>query len=67
MINELKEDLRNELRKKTQDMKEHFNKEIQILQMNQTGILEMKNSINQIKAHWRTLPPSGRVRILRQK
>lgn len=49
MINELKENLRNELRKKIQDVKEHFNKEKEILKENQTEFLNIKDSINQIK------------------
>lgn len=37
MISELK-DLRDELKEKIQEMKQHFNKEIKILKRNQTEI-----------------------------
>ena len=49
MIKELEENIRKELREKLQDVKDHFNKEIQILKRNQTEFLEMKGMINQVK------------------
>lgn len=39
MVNEFREDLRNELREKIQDVKAHFNREI--LKRTQTEILKM--------------------------
>ena len=39
----------NELRNKMNEQKEQFTKEIEILKKNQTEILELKNSINQMK------------------
>lgn len=44
MVNELKENLRNELREKMQNIKENFSKEIDILKKSE--VLEMQNSIN---------------------
>ena len=38
-----------ELKVQLQKVKDHFNKEIEILKANQTEILEMKKTINQIK------------------
>ena len=49
IIKELEDNIREELRKKMQEVKDHFNEEIQILKRNQTELLEMKEMINQVK------------------
>lgn len=41
MIDEL-EELKNDLKKKIQDVKEHFSKEVEILKKIQTEFLEIK-------------------------
>ena len=51
-VNELQENSRrqlNKLRKKFNEHKVYFTKEIETLKKNQTEILELKNSINEMK------------------
>ena len=54
-LNELQENSErqfNEVRNKINDQKEYFTKETETLKMNQTEILELKNSINEME-HWK--------------
>ena len=39
---EIKDDIRNEIREKIQEVKDHFNKEAETLKRSQTEILKMK-------------------------
>ena len=52
ILNQLQENFErqfNELRNDINEQKEYFTKEIEIRKKHQTGILELKNSINEMK------------------
>lgn len=53
LIYEVKDNGRNEIKEKIQEVKGHFIKEIMILKKNESEILNMKESINKLKIQWR--------------
>ena len=46
----------NKLKEQVQEAKDHFNKEIEILKKKQMEVLEMEETINQIKTQWNASP-----------